>query len=128
MLPQAVAHEDLLSMGLSRQEYWSWLPCPPPGHLPNPGTEPMSPALQVDSSPAELSGKPHLIHRDHIFIVLIPYFVEVTRPSSRKSLSHMFLHIGKPGYFLLSSFLFQLILGCNSLKLQKRTFDKMNIS
>ena len=31
-----------LSMGFSRQEYWSGLPCPPPGDLPNPGTEPMS--------------------------------------------------------------------------------------
>ena len=31
-----------LSMGLSRQEYWSGLPCPPPGDLPDPGTEPMS--------------------------------------------------------------------------------------
>ena len=33
--------------GLSRQEYWSGLPCPPPGDLPNPGTEPRSPTLQV---------------------------------------------------------------------------------
>ena len=32
-----------LSMGFSRQEYWSRLPCPPPGHLPTPGTEPASP-------------------------------------------------------------------------------------
>ena len=31
-----------LSMGFSRQEYWSGLPCPPPGNLPDPGTEPMS--------------------------------------------------------------------------------------
>jgi len=29
-------------MGFSRQEYWSWLPCPPPGDLPNPGIEPVS--------------------------------------------------------------------------------------
>ena len=36
----AVAHQAPLSMGLSRQEYWSGLPCPPPGDLPNPGTEP----------------------------------------------------------------------------------------
>jgi len=39
-------------MGFSRQEYWSGLPCPPPGNLPNPGIEPvspLSPALQVDS-------------------------------------------------------------------------------
>ena len=38
----------------SRQEYWSGLPCPPPGDLPNPGIEPGSPALQVDSLPTEL--------------------------------------------------------------------------
>ena len=43
-----VARQAPLSMGFSRQEYWSGLPCPPPGHLPNPGIQPaslMSPAL-----------------------------------------------------------------------------------
>ena len=43
-----VAHQASLSMGFSRQEYWSGLPCPPPRNLPNPGIEPtslMSPAL-----------------------------------------------------------------------------------
>ena len=49
--PWAVAHLALLSMGFSRQEYWSGLPCPPPGDLPHPGIEPPSPALQADSSP-----------------------------------------------------------------------------
>ena len=39
--------------GFSRQEYWSGLPCPPPGVLPNPGIEPRSPAFQVDSLPSE---------------------------------------------------------------------------
>ena len=38
-----------LSMGFSRQKYWSGLPCPPLGDCPNPGLEPRSPALQVDS-------------------------------------------------------------------------------
>jgi len=37
-----VAHQAPLSMGFSRQEYWSGLPCPPPGGLPNPGIEPAS--------------------------------------------------------------------------------------
>jgi len=46
-----VAHQAPLSMGFSRQQYWSGLPCPPPGDLPNPITEPASPTLQVDSSP-----------------------------------------------------------------------------
>ena len=36
-------------MGLSRQEEWSGLPCPPPGDLPDPGIEPGSPVLQADS-------------------------------------------------------------------------------
>ena len=43
-----VAHQTPLSMGFSRQEYWSGVPCSPPGDLPNPGTEPAfltSPAL-----------------------------------------------------------------------------------
>ena len=47
-----VACQVPLSMGFSRQEYWSGLPYPPPGNLPNPGIEPMSPvspALQADS-------------------------------------------------------------------------------
>ena len=54
----AVACQAPLSMGFSRQEYWSGLPCPPPGDLPNPGIEPRSPTLQVDSLPAEPPGKP----------------------------------------------------------------------
>ena len=37
-----VAHQALLSMGFSREEYWSGLPCPPPGDLPDPGIEPVS--------------------------------------------------------------------------------------
>ena len=47
-----------LSMGFSRQEYWSELPCLPSGDLPNPGIEPRSPALQEDSLLAESQGKP----------------------------------------------------------------------
>ena len=40
--PWTVAHQAPLSMGFSRQEYWSGLPCPPPGDLPDPGIEPVS--------------------------------------------------------------------------------------
>ena len=46
-----VAHQAPLSMGFSRQEYWSGLPCPSPGDLPNSRIEPVSPALQADSLP-----------------------------------------------------------------------------
>ena len=45
------------SMGFSRQEYWSWLPFPSPGDLPNPGIEPRSPTLQADSLLSEPRGK-----------------------------------------------------------------------
>ena len=47
-----------LSMGFSRQEYWSGLPFPAPGDLPNPGIEPRSPTLQACSLPFEPPGKP----------------------------------------------------------------------
>ena len=51
---QTVASQAPLSMGFSRQEYWSGLPIPSLGDLPNPGLEPRSPALRVDSLPTEL--------------------------------------------------------------------------
>ena len=53
-----VAHQAPLSMGFSRQEYWSGLPFPSPGDLPDPGIEPMSPALQADAKTSEPPGEP----------------------------------------------------------------------
>ena len=53
-----IAHQAPLFMGFSRQEYWSGLPCPPPGDLPDPGIEPVSSALERDSLPSEGLGKP----------------------------------------------------------------------
>ena len=50
------ARQAPLSLGFPRQEYWSGLPFPSPGDLPHSGTDPRSPALQVDSFTAELSG------------------------------------------------------------------------
>ena len=47
-----------LSMGFSRQDYWSGLPFPSPGDLPNPGIEHRSPALQADALSSEPPGKP----------------------------------------------------------------------
>ena len=47
--PMGFSLQAPLSMGFSRQEYWSGLPCPRPGDLPNSGTKPRSPALQADS-------------------------------------------------------------------------------
>jgi len=60
--PWTVARQAPLSMGFSRQECWSGLPFPSPGDLPNPGIEPRSPALQGDSLPTELQGKPRRKH------------------------------------------------------------------
>ena len=58
-----VAHQAPLSVGFSKQEYWSWLPCPSPGDLPHPGIEPRSPALEVDSLWLAPPGKPtYFIH------------------------------------------------------------------
>ena len=58
-----VAHQAPLSMAFSRQTYWSGLPCSPPRDVPNPGIEPRSPALQVDSLSSEPPGKPQRIGR-----------------------------------------------------------------
>ena len=55
--PWTVTHQAPLSMGFSRQEYWSGLPCPPPGDLPNSGTEPRSPIFQVDYLPLSHQGR-----------------------------------------------------------------------
>ena len=51
--PWTVAHQAPPSMEFSRQEYWSGLPFPSPGDLPDPGIEPGSPALWVDALPSE---------------------------------------------------------------------------
>ena len=59
--PWTVAHQAPLSVGFSRQEYWSGLPCPPPGDLPHPGMNPNLLHLlhwQVGSLPLMPSGKP----------------------------------------------------------------------
>ena len=56
--PWTVTHPTALSMGFSRQEYWSGLPFPSAGDLPNPGIEPRSPALQADALTSEPPGKP----------------------------------------------------------------------
>ena len=54
------SHQAPLFKEFSREEYWSGLPFPPSGDLPDPGIEPGSPALQVESLPFEPPGKPNL--------------------------------------------------------------------
>ena len=53
-----VVHQAPLSMEFSRHEYWSELPFPCPGDLPNPGIDPVTPALQAESLPFQSPGKP----------------------------------------------------------------------
>ena len=56
--PWTVAYQAPLSMGFSRQEYWSGLPFPSPGDLPDPGIKPGSPTLEADALTSEPLGKP----------------------------------------------------------------------
>ena len=58
-IPWTVAYKAPLSMGFSRKEYWSGLPFPSPGDLPDPGIKPGSSTLQADALPSEPPGKPH---------------------------------------------------------------------
>ena len=53
VIPWTVAYQAPLPMGFSRQEYWSRLPFPSPGDLPDPGIELGSPALQADALPSK---------------------------------------------------------------------------
>ena len=60
--PWTVACQAPLSMAFPRQEYWCGLPFPPPGHLPDPGIEPVSPALAGRFFPTKSPGKPSDTH------------------------------------------------------------------
>ena len=65
-----VAYQAPPSMEFPRQEYWSGLPFPSPGDLPDLGIEPRSPELQADALPSELPGKPQSRARHIIFRLL----------------------------------------------------------
>ena len=64
-IPWTRAHQAPLSKGFPRQEYWSGLPFPSPGDLPNPGIEPTFPALAGEFFTTEPPGKPHFIISVH---------------------------------------------------------------
>ena len=57
-VPWTAAHQAPLTMEFSRQEWWSGLPFPSPGDLPDPGVESRSSVLQADSLPTEPPGQP----------------------------------------------------------------------
>ena len=77
--PWTVAHQAPPSMGFSRQEYWSGLPFPSPGDLPNPGIEPRSPTLQADALTSAPPGKPNTLAN-------IVAYQRVTKTSSFQSI------------------------------------------
>ena len=64
-----VAYQAPPSMGFSRQEYWSGLPFPSPGDLPDPGIEPSSPALQADALNSDPPGKPPVYNAGRLKIL-----------------------------------------------------------
>ena len=66
--PWTVACQAPLYMEFLRQEYWSRLPFPTPGNLPNPGIKPGSPVMQTDSLPLASPGKPYTYTHIHTYI------------------------------------------------------------
>ena len=71
----AIAYQAPLFMGFVRQKYWSGLPCPPPGDLPDPGIElpsPVSPALAGRFFTREAPRKLKCILLNYIFLIIIP--------------------------------------------------------
>ena len=77
MIPWSIAFQALLYMEFFRQEYWSGVPCPLPGDLPNPGIEPASltsPALQAGSVPQLYS----IIHGS--FVLFLTLSLMATEP------------------------------------------------
>ena len=89
--PWTIACHTPLSMGFSKREYWSGLPCPPPGDLPDPGIKPMfpvSPALQADSLLLSQRGSPLPSKRvkvkllSHVRLFATPWTVACQAPLS----------------------------------------------
>ena len=66
--PETTANQAPLSLGFSRQEYWTGLPFPSPGDLPNPGIKPRFPALRADSLLSEPPGKLHRCIQMYIYL------------------------------------------------------------
>ena len=91
------------SMGFSRQEYWSGLPFPPPGDLPNPGIEPRSPALQADTLPSEMCYRQQKV----VQIMVLPIRVVVHVPKiflacHIKNICSKLLFIKRKIYFVIN--------------------------
>ena len=106
----------LCPWGFSRQEYWSGLPCPPPGDLPNPGIEPRSPALRADALPSEPPGKPlvkWLIHYQLAFLS----FISGLRRRERETVFSSSQDFQSVSWFYISQWLLKLRQGQTFLEL-----------
>ena len=93
-----VAHQAPLSVGFSRQEYWSGLPCLPTGHLPNPGIEPMSPVapvLQADSLLLTHQGSPSFIQFTIPSIVFKHFHFSILVGANQARLKFMITNVVK---------------------------------
>ena len=69
--PWTVVYQAPPAMVFSRQEYWSGLPFPSPGDLPNPGIEPGSPTLEADALTSEPPGKPDYLGLEDLFCTVL---------------------------------------------------------
>ena len=81
---RTIAHQAPLSMGFSRREYWSELPCPPPGDLPDPGIEPTfltTPSLADRLFASSTTGKPHIS-------IYIGLYINIYSPMCRTYISY----------------------------------------
>ena len=97
--PWTVACQAPLSMEFSRQKYWSALPFPSPGDLPNPGIEPRSPVLQADSLPSKPASPIKYGERNqnnrtkcHFVFKLSPYSQTLKRVFTRAENTHTCVH------------------------------------
>ena len=88
-----VAHKAPLSLEFSRQVYWSELAFPSPGELPDPGAKLRSPALQKDSLPTELLGKPHVAYEKRQI-----YFLLFTAVSRKCTVSFLYSKISSTAF------------------------------
>ena len=109
--PWTVASQAPLSVGFSQHEYWSGLPFPTPGDLPNPGIKSGSPGLQADSLSTEAPGKPvyksaHVYIHPFIYISIDVYFLLWTMASAGRffTVKESGFPLGKPNPTLLYSF------------------------
>ena len=94
--PWTEARQASLSMGFTRQEYWSGLPFPFPGDLLDPGIEPRSPALQLGALLLEPSGKPVLNYR--VVDIFVRVFLYMFLVSFKEDLWLNDMHFFEPLY------------------------------